>query len=171
MTRGHVRIGGLDVFEPANAAELEAIGGRLRPEEREESETLGETAEVRRRAYARCRRTATVCHKGEMLAVGAIMDMPDGRRYLTLERAEACLRPGHRVAWLRGFGPFAAWARASDDAMGFSGAFFTVSPVDYPSAIRLYCRHGGAQLRGEIEVAGRAFYLFEFPETEGGDLP
>jgi len=162
--RRHETVCGFDLYEPATDEEMAYLLAHMRPEELEEGEAVGSTDEDRARALGTFRRLVAVYHRGELMCVGEMAD-GDGFRNLSCERTVHCLERGHAFAWLKGFPSLVDWFRRTDDALGGTGPFYTITPTDYPRALDLYAKAGG-RVVGTVDIVGRPYWLLEMTPKE-----
>ena len=81
---------------------------------------------------------------------------PSPKYFLSMERTVNALKPGHRFAWLRGYGPLGRWI-----SWQYPDGLWTVTPTDLPRALDVY-RHAGAERTGEtVNVGGREYWVLK----------
>ena len=160
-------VAGLTVLEPVVEEEVAWTWSHMRPEEKREAreacgfareEGRGKREEEARIAHfdaaKRAERTFAVYHGDALLAIAAVCTLPNGRKFLSMERTENALKPGHRFAWIRAYGPLGKWICGE-----YPDGLWTMTPTDLPRAMDVY-RHAGAERTGEtVTVGGREYWV------------
>ena len=162
-------VAGLTVLEPAIEEEVAWTWLHMRPEEKREAceavgfareEGRGKREEEARIAHfnaaKRAERSFAVYHGGSLLAIAAVGTLPDGRKFLSMERTVNALARGHRFTWLRAYGPLGRWICGE-----YPDGVWTVTPINLPRALDVY-RHAGAERTGEtVTVGGREYWVLK----------
>ena len=151
FSRAHEEISGLDVFEPVTPEETALAWATMRPEERQEAREAGIGLRDQDASARRAERSFAIYHGDALMAIALVERLPDGRRFLEMERTENALKPGHRFTWLRGYGPL---ARKLTELVG---EVLFVTPTDLPRALDVY-RHTGAERTGSVVTVGKRTY-------------
>ena len=159
--RKRYEIAGLVVMEPVLGEEVAWTWANMRPEEKGE-DVGGETAH--REAAERAERSFAIYHGDALLAIATVETMPDGRKFLSMERTVNALAKGHRFAWLRAYGPLGRWIGGQ-----YPDGLWTVTPTDLPRALDVY-RHAGSERTGEtVKVGGREYWVLKLVQSERGE--
>lgn len=167
--RKRTEIAGLVVMEPVLGDEVAWTWANMRPEEKQEAceaagfareEVRGKREDVARIAHAeaafKAERSFAIYHGDALLAIATVETMPDGRKFLSMERTVNALAKRHRFAWLRGYGPLGRWI-----SWQYPDGLWTVTPTDLPRALDVY-RHAGAERTGEtVKVGGREYWVLK----------
>ena len=167
--RKSTEIAGLVVMEPVLGEEVAWTWENMRPEEKREArEAVGFASEELRVKSEECARVAhaeaakkaersfAIYHGDALLAIATVETMPDGRKFLSMERTVNALAKGHRFAWLRGYGPLGRWISGQ-----YPDGLWTVTPTDLPRALDVY-RHAGAERTGEtVKVGEREYWVLK----------
>ena len=167
--RKRYEIAGLVVMEPVLGEEVAWTWANMRPEEKQEAreavgfaseEVRAKSEECARNAHAeaakRSERSFAIYHGDSLLAIATVETMPDGRKFLSMERTMNALAKGHRFAWLRGYGPLGRWIAGQ-----YPDGLWTVTPTDLPRALDVY-RHAGAERTNEtVTVGGREYWVLK----------
>ena len=122
------------------------------------SASPGKREELARIAHAeaakKAERSFAIYHGDAILAIATVETLPDGRKFLSMERTVNALANGHRFAWLRGYGPLGRWIVGQ-----YPDGLWTVTPTDLPRALDVY-RHAGAERTGEtVKVGGLEYWV------------
>ncbi len=126
----------------------------MREEERKEAEEAGGDETAHRAAAFGAERSFAIYHGDALLAIATVETVPDGRKFLSMERTVNALKPGHRFAWLRGYGPLGRWIAGQ-----YPDGLWTVTPADRPRVFDVD-RHAGAERTGEtVKVGGREYWV------------
>lgn len=143
-------------MEPVLGDEVAWTWDNMRPEEKQENEESGvEGGEPRRlhmTAAERAERSFAIYHGDALMAIATIETLPDGRKFLSMERTVNALKPGHRFAWLRAYGPLGKWVGGQ-----YPEGLFAMTPTDLPRALDVY-RNAGAEPTGETVKVGEREY-------------
>ena len=151
--RKRYEIAGLVVMEPVLGEEVAWTWANMRPEEK--GEAVGGEAAHRAAAFS-AERSFAIYHGDALLAIAIVETLPDGRKFLSMERTVNALAKGHRFAWLRGYGPLGKWIAGQ-----YPDGLWTVTPTDLPRALDVY-RHAGAERTGEtVKVGGREYWVLK----------
>lgn len=152
--RKKTEIAGLVVMEPVLGDEVAWTWTNMRPEEKQEAVEAGGGEAAHRAAAFKAERSFAIYHGDALLAIATVETMPDGRKFLSMERTVNALAKGHRFAWLRGYGPLGRWI-----AVQYTDGLWTVTPTDLPRALDVY-RHAGAERTGEtVKLGGREYWV------------
>ena len=152
--RKHVEVAGLMVIEGVIEEEVAWTWSHMRPEEKREAEEAGGGEDGHRKAALGAERTFAVYHGDALLAIAAVCTLPNGRKFLSMERTTNALKPGHRFAWIRAYGSLGKWICGE-----YPDGLWTVTPTDLPRALDVY-RHAGAEPTGEtVTVGGREYWV------------
>jgi len=172
--RSRMYLGELEVITPSTVTELRYVTEHARPEEREEEADAGGTWQKRVNAMLAMRRTASVYHRGYLLALAGVTDLPqawpdatDGKgcaRLLTMERTVHALEKGHRFAWLKGYAELAKWYIETDRGAADRGPVLAVSPTNIPRALDVY-RYVGARVVKTVNLNGRDYWVLRIGEN------
>ena len=154
--RKRVELSGLTVIESVNDEEVAWTWANMRQEEKQEAEEAGGGEAAHRAAAFKAERSFAIYHGYALLAIATVETMPDGRKFLSMERTVNALAKGHRFAWLRGYGPLGRWISGQ-----YPDGLWTVTPTDLPRALDVY-RHAGAERTGEtVKVGGREYWVLK----------
>ena len=154
--RERYEIAGLVVMEPVLGDEVAWTWANMRPEEKGEAEEAGGGEAAHRAAAFKAERSFAIYHGDALLAIATVETMPDGRKFLSMERTVNALTKWHRFAWLRAYGPLGKWICGE-----YPDGLWTVTPTDLPRALDVY-RHAGAEQTGEtVKVGGREYWVLK----------
>ena len=154
--RKRYEIAGLVVMEPVLDDEVAWTWENMRLEEKQEAVEAGGGEAAHRAAAFKAERSFAIYHGDALLAIATVETMPDGRKFLSMERTVNALAKGHRFAWLRGYGQLGKWICGE-----YPDGLRTVTPTDLPRALDVY-RHAGAERTGEtVKVGGREYWVLK----------
>ncbi len=164
--RERVEVGEIELFEPATRAEAEALWERLEHDPKEQNEWFGVTREGFCDAMTRRRRTIAVYHRGELLGIAGVEDLPDGNRHLAFTRTEAAVGKGHKLTWAKSLGKCVQHVADTERARGRTGRLFAVVPSKYVRAIWFYTCDAPCCVVGETSLKGHGITVMEVAEEE-----
>lgn len=159
--RRFAKVGGLDVLEPATEEEAAVMWAQMRGEEKREALDAGGDESSHRKAVLSAERSFAIYHGDALLAVATVDTLPDGRKFLSMERTAAALERGHRFTWLRAYGPLGLTIGSE-----CPDGIWAVTPTDLPRALDVY-RHAGARPTGEtVRVGEREYWVLRIGGSE-----
>jgi hypothetical protein len=164
--RERVEVGEIELFEPATRAEAEALWERLEHDPKEQNEWFGVTREGFCDAMTKRRRTIAVYHRGELLGIARVEDLPDGNRYLAFTRTEAAVGKGHKLTWAKSVGKCIRHVADTERARGRDGRLFAIIPSKYIRAIWFYTCDAPCRVVGETSLKGHGITVMEVAEEE-----
>ena len=161
IVRKRVAVGEIELFEPATRAEAEETWERLEHDPKEQNEWFGVTRESFCDAMIKRRRSIAVYHRGELLGIAGVEDLPDGNRHLAFTRTEAAVGRGHKITWAKSVGKCIRHVADTERAQGRGGRLFAIIPSKYIRAIWFYTCDAPCEVVGETELNGHKITVME----------